>query len=134
LICIGDSIATYAGLGGAVPCSQVYAIKGIPSRTIIGEAAKSGIGNECIVSAGSNDPLNLNLEKNLEAIRKNLKCPIIVWVKPANHRASAIVQRVASEYGDRTVQVHPGKDGVHPRSYAELARQITGNNLYKHKR
>ncbi len=124
MICIGDSIATYPGLGNALHCDQVLAVKGVPSHYIIGEAASSTHENICVISAGSNDPMNFNLEANLEAIRRNIHCPIIVWVRPANHRASNIVARVANEHGDKSVQVIPGADGVHPRSYSELAKEI----------
>jgi hypothetical protein len=124
MLCLGDSIATYQGLGGVLHCSEIRAIKGKPSSFIIEEARKSGNNEICIVSAGSNDPFNIALEKNLKSIRSNLKCKIIVWVQPANNRAGSIVKKVALEYGDKTVKVIPGKDHVHPFSYSDLARDI----------
>jgi len=124
-ITIGDSIATYQGLGGALHC-QVLAVKGMSSSRIVQEAEQSSPHEVCIISAGSNDPLNINLRNNLEAIRKNVNCKIVVWVKPANHRASAIVEAVAQEHNDKTVQVVPGRDHVHPRNYKKLGKQILG--------
>lgn len=124
MICIGDSIATHPGLGNALHCNQVLAVKGVPSHYIIGEAERSGHDNICVISAGSNDPMNVNLEANLEDIRRNVHCSIVVWVRPANRRASEIVGKVANEHGDKSVQVYPGSDGVHPKSYQELANAI----------
>lgn len=124
IVSIGDSIATYPGLGSVLHAAEVRAVKGVPSSYIVGEAKSSGSHEICVISAGSNDPLNLNLKGNLEAIRKNVHCKIVVWVKPANGRASSVVHSVASEYGDKEVQLIPGPDHVHPRSYSELARNI----------
>lgn len=123
-VSLGDSIATYAGLGGALHCAEVRAVSGVPSSYVIGEAARSSHHDICVISAGSNDALNLNLRKNLEAIRNNTKCRIVVWVKPANSRASGVVAGVASEHGDRQVQVNPGRDHIHPHSYPQLASEI----------
>jgi len=122
--CIGDSIATYQGLGSALHCSEIHAKIGVPSSYIIDEARVSGPHDICVISAGSNDPLNLNLKQNLETIRNNVKCNIVVWILPANLRASNIVKNVASEYHDKVAQVIHGHDGVHPRSYTELANEV----------
>jgi hypothetical protein len=123
-VSIGDSIATREGLGGSLHCQEIHAVYGKPSSFIIHEAAASGPHYACVISAGSNDPLNLNLEKNLEAIRRNVHCQITIWVKPAHSRPSSVVGHVAALYGDRAVQVYPGRDGVHPKSYPALAQQI----------
>jgi hypothetical protein len=56
-ISIGDSIATGPGLGYALHCAEIRAVKGVPSSYVIGEAAASGHHDICVISAGVKIPV-----------------------------------------------------------------------------
>lgn len=122
MICtaIGDSIAV--GYGDVANC-VIRARVGAPS----GEIAKSAKGSGfCVISSGSNDPDNPSLEANLIATRKKVEsCADVVWILPANKKAANVVRRVARSFGDSFVAFRPGKDGVHPKSYVALYRDIS---------
>lgn len=120
---IGDSIAT--GLTQPLKCEQ-RAYVGAPSSKIV-HLAKGPYRVQCIISAGSNDPHNPALSINLHQIRRNAFCGAYVWVVPANG-ASHSVRQVANFYRDVAVTFTPGRDGVHPASYAELAKKIRAND------
>ncbi|MGD9739424.1 MAG: lysozyme [Bauldia sp.] len=47
----------------------------------------------------------------------------VIWIVPANDTAASVLA-VAAEHDDRTVPFAPGRDGIHPRSYAALARDV----------
>jgi len=118
-VAVGDSIAV--GVGQALHCS-VHAKVGASSTAIVSYARGNGF---CIVSAGSNDPYNPNLRKNLEKIRSKLNsCDKLVWIIPQNGKAAAVVRSVAAKHGDYTVSFKAGPDGVHPKSYSELANKV----------
>ena len=123
-VTLGDSIAT--GLTKLLMCEQ-RAYVGASSDKII-KLAKGSYRVQCIISAGSNDPYNPALSINLHQIRRNAFCNAYVWVIPANG-ASHSVRQVANFYRDVTVTFVPGKDGVHPASYNELAKRIMANNF-----
>jgi hypothetical protein len=118
----GDSI----GLGVAQQLHWAHDAKvGAPSSNIIdrvpvGEAVRHFM----VISAGSNDPTNPRLGANLETMRKRAGGSVL-WIAPVNPTARATVERVAHEHGDHVVTFTPGKDHVHPRSYAELGRAVT---------
>lgn len=115
----GDSIAL--GVGAYLPDCGIDATKSIPSAAVI---AKTHDAMYCIVSAGSNDPDNSQLERNLISIR--MRCNHrVIWIEPANsERAEKIVREVAREFSDFVVPFNPGSDGVHPLSYKDLAHRI----------
>lgn len=118
-VAIGDSIAV--GVGQALHCS-IHAKVGASSTAIVSYARGNGF---CIVSAGSNDPHNPNLRRNLEKIRSNLNpCDKIIWILPQNSKAAKVVNAVATKHGDYVVSFKAGADGVHPKSYKELANRI----------
>lgn len=115
----GDSIAV--GLGPAMGCATVARV-GIPSAAVVGRV-RPGYGL-VVISAGSNDPVNPRLRANLRAARARASGRI-VWVVPHNGAGPA-VRAVAAERGDSAVGFTAGRDGVHPQSYAALARSIRG--------
>jgi hypothetical protein len=119
---IGDSLATHPGLGGFFPQCEIRAHVGFPSQTIIRLA--SGSLTWAIISAGSNDPRNPELQTNLEKIRSRVRADRVVWVAPANPRAAWTVRAVAWTHGDGIASFASGKDGVHPKSYAALASSV----------
>lgn len=114
----GDSIAVglHYGLRGCTWSAKV----GIPSGAIVARVAPARI---LVVSAGSNDPANPHLAANLEAIR-NRAAGGVIWILPAVPSARAVVARIAAAHGDRTVAFLAGRDHIHPRSYADLARAV----------
>jgi hypothetical protein len=115
---VGDSIAV--GLHRVLPGCTWNAKVGIPSGAIIARVAPAAF---LVVSAGSNDSANPRLAANLEAIRSRA-AGAVIWVLPAVPRARAVVADVAAAHRDRTVTFLAGRDHVHPRSYADLARAV----------
>lgn len=115
---IGDSIAI--GVAPYLPHCAVNAKIGIPSAAVIGRVRDAAV---VIVSAGSNDPYNPELIKNLIEIRRKISGQVI-WIEPINRRAAAAVHAVAGLWQDRTVTFAPGPDNVHPRAYLQLAQAI----------
>ena len=116
----GDSIAK--GVGTQMPQCTVDAKVGTPSADIIHRVPTGHLGL-MIISAGSNDPMNPRLADNLTAMRKRTGGGV-TWIAPVNPRARSVVESVAHSHGDRVVTFTPGPDGIHPHSYAELARAI----------
>lgn len=115
----GDSIA----LGVAQQLHwQHNARVGAPSKEIVDKVPR-GHYDLLVLSAGSNDPRNPALASNLEAMRKRAGGGVL-WIAPVEPHARSVVERVAREHGDHVVTFTPGRDHVHPRSYAELARRI----------
>jgi hypothetical protein len=117
---IGDSIAV--DLGRALPECATHARIGIGSAAIVGRVTAVDL---VVISAGSNDPLNPALERNLETMRARTPGRA-VWILPIHPRARAIVARVAAAHGDLALGFAPAGDNVHPRTVAPLVRQIRG--------
>jgi hypothetical protein len=90
---------------------------GIPSAEVIAHVHPADV---LFVSAGSNDPRNPQLEDNLRIIRAKASATV-VWIVPISPTAAAAVERVAATHDDPIVQFEPSSDGVHPKSYSELA-------------
>src|ERR1700744_3839766 len=86
---VGDSIAL--GVGTELHRCAVNAHIGIPSAEVIGRVQHA---NVLVVSAGSNDPHNPQLEQNLRAIRAKATGKVI-WISPMDPVAAAVVRRVA---------------------------------------
>jgi hypothetical protein len=96
---------------------------GIPSGAIV---SRTPSGQDVVVvSAGSNDPANPALLKNLEAIRARAGNAAVIWILPIAARPRALVQQVASKHKDRVVSFAAGRDGVHPHYLRPLADEIT---------
>ena len=116
----GDSIAF--GLGQQMKQCQTNAKVGIPSSQII-DRVPTGHFGMVIISAGSNDPDNPRLADNLTTMRRRVGGGV-TWIAPMNPRARSVVNSVAQTNGDRVVSFTPGPDGIHPHSYADLARSV----------
>ena len=132
-VAIGDSIAV--GISSALQCTETRAQIGLPSSRII-DIAPGKWHKFCIISAGSNDPLDVNgipvyLKNNLDHIRNQTQCQFYVWLEPVNQIAAGIVYDEAiRKHHDIALSFTPGSDNVHPASYNTLAGQIlqaTGN-------
>lgn len=93
---------------------------GIPSAAVIRRVRDD---DWVVISAGSNDARNPRLLANLRTMRAIVHGRVI-WIVPRNRRAAAIVTAVAREFGDQTIRFAAARDGVHPRSYVLLARQV----------
>lgn len=116
---IGDSIAL--GLALAMPQCDSQAVIGAPSSTIR-EWRLPKCYDVAVISAGSNDPRNPDLARNLRAIRGRICASKVIWILPANAAARAAVTREAG--ADPTISFRAARDGVHPRSYSALARAV----------
>ncbi len=119
-IAIGDSIAV--GVGEALHC-QIRAKVGLPSSKII-RLADGSYHEVCIISAGSNDPYNPNLSKNLKTIRNKTHCKYVVWMLPVNNHARAVVDRTGLVHNDKRLTFQSGSDKIHPRNYNEIGKEI----------
>ena len=115
---IGDSIAV--GLGPYFPVCETHGKIGATSGVIVGLTRDASVA---VISAGSNDPTNPSLLRNLRRIRAKISGKV-AWVLPIHPTARAAVLRVARENGDHTVSFTPARDRVHPKSYRALARDL----------
>lgn len=124
-VCLGDSIAV--GLSSFLRCTpmaqvgrnstqQLALIQPINAKTVV-------------ISLGSNDPYNDNLAANLERIRSQITARTVIWIIPYNNRAGLAVRRVAGSFRDGLLDLHnfSTRDGVHPRSYQTLAKELMSN-------
>ena len=77
-----------------------------------------------IVSAGSNDPRNPALAKNLLRIRQSVTAARVVWLLPRDRSAARAVQAFGAKMGDQCVDTAAirSRDGIHPASYEALTR------------
>ena len=121
-IAVGDSIAV--GIGTAEHC--VINAKVGASSSYIANHVMSADKKVAVISAGSNDPTNPKLMNNLSAIRAKVSAQRVVWILPYNRKAAAVVRSVAVLHGDAYIDLAGFKtrDGVHPSSYAAVAKQI----------
>ena len=127
---VGDSIGV--GIGAALKgvCSSSAKV-GI-SSTAVAERVRAG-GHWTIAALGSNDfPRGIGSAQRAQSEARVRSALASTWAKagdrlilglPANG-ARAIVQGWASSNGVRTVSFAPGPDGIHPRNYATLGREI----------
>jgi hypothetical protein len=120
---LGDSIAL--GLSTYFPQCEVRAQIGAGSAAIARRA--SGEYDWIVISAGSNDATHnslaqATLAKHLYEMRQAVKGRVC-WIAPYNYAAGRLVI-MAMEPGDTIVNFRHGPDGIHPRSYKELAGQV----------
>lgn len=120
-VALGDSIAV--GISQVSSCRK-NAIIGVSSAKIA-SMVHNVTSDVVVISAGSNDPLNLELRSNLIKIRSRITAKRVVWIVPYNQRASSIVREVASMYGDATVSLtsFSTRDRVHPSNYRNVANE-----------
>ena len=123
VLVIGDSIAV--GVSESLRnVTKVSAVVGASSGTIAGYDG-SGSFTHMVISAGSNDPTSSSLAANLRRIRAKQPNAKVVWILPYNAAAKATVRSVASS--DATVDLSSfpaAADGVHPRSYSQVAAAV----------
>ncbi len=114
----GDSIAV--GLASLMPECRHSAKSGITSDAV---AARVRGGSLVIASAGSNDWAQLDrIPPALDRILAHAHGRLLL-ILPANN-ARGVVAGWAAEHGVPTVGFTPGGDGIHPRSYRELASRV----------
>jgi hypothetical protein len=116
----GDSIAV--GLAAVLGCASNAQV-GLPSSAIV-QRAPFAYYDLVVISAGTNDPFNARLPRNLTMMREYVRAGHVVWIRPVKSQAAAVVERTASRYGDAVVGFIPGRDGVHPKSYHGLAASV----------
>lgn len=125
-ILLGDSIAV--GLRPHMPCilqAQVGRDSHHQSVIIRNITAKL-----VIVSLGSNDVGDPMLMKNqlrhLRIVRRNIDAEKVIWVLPYHNQGHENIRRVAAENGDGLLDLinFRTNDGVHPRSYKEVASEL----------
>jgi hypothetical protein len=117
----------------------VNAVGGHSSPQTLSQLNKdAGVKNAdlAIISVGTNDFVNSPVNKyytperitqNLQRIRTELNAKDRVWVLPYDPKARELVQSVANERGDKTIdlgQFQPA-DRYHPRNYAAIASSIS---------
>ena len=115
----GDSIAL--DIAHHAPQCAADAKIGIGSAAVVARVHPAPL---VVISAGSNDPDNPRLVRNLTEIRVRAGFSKVVWVTPVNATAAAAVATVARRAGDRTVAFAPGRDHVHPQCPRCLAAAI----------
>ncbi len=115
----GDSIAV--DIAHHAPQCATDAKIGIGSAAIVARVHPAPL---VVVSAGSNDPDNPRLVRNLTEIRVRAGFSKVVWVTPINATAALAVAVVARRAGDRTVAFVPARDHVHPQCPRCLAAAI----------
>lgn len=116
----------------------INAVGGHSSPQILDQLNKNpGVKNAelAIISVGTNDFVNSpvngyytpeRITKNLQRIRTELNAKERVWVLPYDPKARALVQSVAREHGDKTIdlaQFQPA-DRYHPRNYSAIANSL----------
>ena len=133
VVVVGDSLAV--GTGGQIPGAIVDAKVGINSKAVLEKATSNKNlqgADVAIISAGANDgagasgknPNSQQTVANLKAIRSALGAKKYVWILPFNRSVAQDVMSVAGsdQVVDLAKDATPGKDGVHPTSYAPVAK------------
>lgn len=123
---VGDSLAQFAAQAVRAaqgPACRVVARQGAGSAEIASWRVPPVDATFVVISAGSNDPRNPALPRNLAAIRARITGKRVAWLLPYDRQAAFIVHRVAVSFGDSEMDLaaYPARDGVHPQSYAGVA-------------
>ena len=129
---VGDSIGVGIGMALKGVCSTSAKV-GI-SSSAVADRVRAG-GHWTVASLGINDfPRGIHPAQRAQSemrVRGALASisaragDRLLLVLPANG-ARALVQSWAASNGVRTVSFAPGPDGIHPRNYAVLGREIRG--------
>lgn len=132
---IGDSLGV--GISSARPECTAVVRSGITSERWFKEFKfnpfyRDTLYKVVVISLGTNDHYNGNIEENLYNIRKGARGQMVVWVLPNPSLKPIqrdIILKLAHEFGDRTVEALPyvGYDGIHPDSlakYRQLSKDI----------
>jgi hypothetical protein len=121
LLCLGDSIATYEGIGQYLEC-QIHADVGRSSTYYLHNSIPAA--EIYVISLGSNDPIE-GLAAKLVAIRAQIVGKVI-WIVPAERQRALAVAEASAVFQDQLVYFAVGLDEVHPRSYPSLSATIQG--------
>lgn len=119
---LGDSIAV--GIAHHRPDCVAEARVGRASAAQRIPGVRAGVA---VISLGSNDGGARDATvHHLRKLRRGTPAVRVVWIVPANPRAAAAVRQVAAEFGDDTLDLTPGPDGIHPTpaGYRALARAV----------
>lgn len=114
-LALGDSIAVGTGQALGV---ETRAKVGASSCAIVA-FVPAGHYDRAVISAGVNDPPG----RCVFAVRGRLDAARVVWIRPIRGSGPA-VDLAASAFGDRVIYYRPGRDGLHPASYAAVARDV----------
>ena len=112
---LGDSIAL--GVARSHPTCQVQAVIGIGSDAYLSRFVHTVNARQVLISIGSNDPLIGDLVPAMRRIRARVIADEVTGLLSANNaNAAAAVRTVASQHGDRVINISPfiGSDRVHP--------------------
>lgn len=134
VVVVGDSLAV--GTGSQIPGATVDAKVGINSSAVLNKASgnkKLQGADVAIVSAGANDgagaegknPNSAQTVTNLKGIRDALNAKKYIWILPYNRSVARDIMSAASpgdEFVDLAKTTEPGKDKVHPKTYAPVAK------------
>lgn len=120
---VGDSIAV--GVGSVSPKCETIAKVGINSKNFVVSNVYIPAADTTVISLGSNDG-NSDYSKYLKTLREKITGKVIWLVSANNSKARNIVLYIAERYNDFVIHLSnfSTKDGVHPRSYKEVARKI----------
>jgi hypothetical protein len=135
VVVVGDSLAV--GTGSQMKSAIVDAKVGINSSTILEKVTSNKElkgADVAIISAGANDgagkdgknPNSAKTVSNLKGIRDTLDAKKYIWILPYNRSVAKDILSVAGsdQVIDLAKTVEAGKDGVHPSSYAPVARLV----------
>ncbi len=127
---IGDSIAIgiAAALNALQPIGCDISARIGASAAAISLMVPPTTYRAIIISGGSNDRENRELDRDLERLRGRLPVATISWIYPRNPAGAWSVYRVARRHGDRSVDLTEvgSRDGVHPRDYVAAALLVLG--------
>lgn len=121
-VLVGDSIAV--GIAPYTKCEI---------QAKIGRSAASAYANSwqlnastTIISLGSNDINDPNLESILQKLRKDVTSEVVIWVVPYNPKVAQIVLKIAKANRDSYInlQAFPTADGVHPKNYRAVTDTV----------
>lgn len=120
---LGDSIAV--GLHAAAGFGFICAKVGRPASLI----AKMPLSDKrlydvVVISAGSNNPRDPNLRKQLLEIKAKTRARQVIWVLPHDEHACKVVSSFAQTEGDDMVSFVAGPDHVHPHNYHTLLAAV----------
>ncbi|MDO6414361.1 hypothetical protein Q4F19_08210 [Sphingomonas sp. BIUV-7] len=126
---VGDStvVGTARALRNAfnLQC-ETQARERVTTAAILRWPASTARHRIAVIGAGSNDAGGPKLSRNLAVLRAAIHADQVIWLKPYEPRASAIVAGLASVRGDFAIDLarFPSRDRVHPGNYISVARAI----------
>ncbi len=125
---LGDSIAV--GLAAAlkargIACALAGRV-GAGSADLSRQIAMAGLRPVVVVSAGTNDRPQADLEANLIGSRMVLGRARVVWILPYRRLSAYAITRIAFRFGDGIVDLAPlpSRDHIHPADYRALAELV----------